>query len=161
MKRWERWSFNALNVVVAMTGIVYLFMKYLLSTDDPFSVVNHPWQSSMRSLHVVVAPALILVFGIVLRSHILKKLVSKYQPDRRTGWVSLLSFATMALSGYLLQVASTTTWLNALIIIHIATSSVFILGYGTHLVIGWRLLKAPGAAAVSDATLPTAEQLSL
>ncbi len=77
MKRWERWSFNALNVVVAMTGIVYLFMKYLLSTDDPFSVVNHPWQSSMLSLHVVVAPALILVFGIVLRSHILKKLVSK------------------------------------------------------------------------------------
>ena len=106
MRRWERWSFNALNAALAVTGVAYFYMKYLLATDDPFAVVNHPWQPSMLSLHVVVAPVLILCFGIVLRSHILKKLVSSYQPDRRTGWISLLSFTAMALSGYLLQVIS-------------------------------------------------------
>jgi len=155
MKRWERWSFNALNFVVAATGIVYLCMKYLLATDDPFAVVNHPWQPAMLALHVVAAPVLILLFGIVLRSHILKKLASKYQPDRRTGWISLLSFSAMALSGYLLQVASTPFWLNTLIVAHIVTSGVFILGYAAHLVIGWRLVKAPRQTSQPEAEVPT------
>ena len=55
MKPWERWAFNGLNIVVAITGLAYLYMKYVLPSDDPFAVVNHPWQSSMLSLHVVVA----------------------------------------------------------------------------------------------------------
>lgn len=164
MKRWERRSFNALNVVVALTGGVYLCMKYFLTTDDPFAVVNHPWQSSMLALHVVAAPILILFFGIVLRSHILKKLASKYQPDRRTGWVSLLSFGAMALSGYLLQVASTPVWLNLLIVLHLVTSGIFLLGYGAHLVIGWRLVKTPiqtRSPAGSEAAVPSTAQLPL
>ena len=158
MKRWERWSFNALNAVVALTGVAYFWMKYLLVTDDPFAVVNHPWQSSMLSLHVVTAPVLVLLFGIVLRSHILKKLVSKYQPDRRTGWISLISFAAMALSGYLLQVASTPFWLSTLLVLHLATSGVFLVGYVAHLVIGWRLLRATSPAR-SDAAVPSTAQL--
>lgn len=155
MKRWERWSFNSLNVVVAVTGVVYFVMKYLLATDDPFAVVNHPWQPTMLALHVVVAPALILFFGIVLRSHILKKLASRYQPDRRTGWISLLSFAAMALSGYLLQVASSPFWLNAMIVLHVVTSAVFILGYAAHLVIGWRIVKTTRPAEGPPAGVPT------
>ena len=182
MKRWERWSFNALNAVVALTGLAYFSMKYLLTTDDPFAVVNHrhlalgdgrslvavdefavvnhPWEPTMLALHVVTAPVLVLLFGIVLRSHILKKLVSKYQPDRRTGWISLLSFAAMALSGYLLQVASTPFWLNVLLVLHLVTSGIFLIGYLAHLVIGWRLVRTPSAAR-SDAALPSTAQLPL
>ena len=161
MKRWERWSFNGLNIVVAVTGLAYFYMKYLLLVDDPFSVVNHPWQSSMLALHVVAAPFVILVFGIVLRSHIVKKLVSNGQPDRRTGWTSLISFSAMALSGYLLQVASSVAWLDTLVIVHVGTSIVFIIGYGAHLVIGWRLLWAANTGSSRDATLPDTAGLPL
>lgn len=161
MKRWERWSFNALNVAVAVTGIAYFCMKYLLATDDPFAVVNHTWQPSMLSLHVVTAPLLILFFGIVFRGHTLKKLKSSYQPDRRTGWVSLLSFSAMALSGYLLQVTSNLAWLGPLVVAHVATGVVFLVGYSTHLVIGWRVAKAPDTTAVSDADLPSTARLPL
>lgn len=161
MKRWERWSFNGLNIVVAITGLAYLYMKYVLPSDDPFAVVNHPWQSSMLSLHVVVAPFVILLFGIVLRSHIIKKLISNSRPDRRTGWISLISFSTMAFSGYLLQVATSFAWLNALVVFHIATSIVFIIGYGAHLVIGWRLLWAANSGSSPETSLPDTAGLPL
>ena len=161
MKPWERRSFNGLNIVEAITGLAYLYMKYALPSDDPFAVVSHPWQSSMLSLHVVLAPFVILLFGIVLRSHIIKKLISNSRPDRRTGWISLISFSTMALSGYLLQVATSVAWLNAFVVLHIATSVVFILGYGAHLVIGWRLLWATDTATTRDASLPGTVELPL
>lgn len=43
MSRWERHGFNMLHGVVAATGIGYFVMKYLMETDDPFSILNHPW----------------------------------------------------------------------------------------------------------------------
>jgi len=139
MKPWEHRLFNGLNIVVAITGFAYFYMKYALSSDDPFAVINHPWQSSALSLHVVFAPLVILLFGIVLRSHIIKKLISNNRPNRRTGWISLMTFSTMSLSGYLLQVATSVAWLKVLVVLHVGTSIVFLIGYGAHLVIGWRL----------------------
>ena len=161
MKPWERRSFNGLNIAVAITGIAYLYMKYALPSNDPFAVVNHPWQSFVLSLHVVFAPFVILLFGIVLRSHIIKKLISNNRPDRRTGWISLISFSTMALSGYLLPVATSVAWLNAFVVLHIGTSIVFIIGYGAHLVIGWRLLWAADATTTREASLSDAAGLPL
>ena len=159
MKRWERWSFNALNVVVAVTGCAYFYMKHLLTTDDPFAVVNHPWQPLTLSLHIVAAPLLMLLFGIVFRAHTLKKLISSYQPDRRTGWISLVSFSAMALSGYLLQVATSPAWIGALVVAHVATSVVFLVGYSTHLVLGCRINKAPAMADASEAVVPSVARL--
>ena len=69
MTRWERWGFNTFHVIVAVTGAVYFYMKYLMSTDDPFAVVNHPWQSTMLSLHVIAAPFFVAFFGMLFRSH--------------------------------------------------------------------------------------------
>lgn len=150
MSRWERWSFNALNVVVAATGVGYFWMKYLLRTDDPFAVVNHPWQPHMLALHVVAAPLLMMAFGIVFRSHVLGKLVSNGRRARTTGWTSCLGFAAMAASGYLLQVASEPEWLRALTIAHVGSGLLFGVGYVAHVAISWRLaaprLAAPAAA---------------
>ena len=161
MKPWERRSFNGLNIVVAITGFAYLYMKYGLSSDDPFAVVNHPWQSSMLSLHLLFAPFVILLFGIVLRSHIIKKLITNSRSDRRTGWTSLISFSTMVLSGYFLQITASVAWLNTLVILHVGTSIVFVIGYGAHLVIGWRLLWATDAGAPPETSFPDTAGLSL
>lgn len=160
MTRWERWAFNVFTLAVTVSGGAYFVMKDLLPHDDPFAVINHPWQPTMLATHVVAAPCLILVFGIVLRSHILGQLLLNARPNRRTGWVSLASFAAMGLSGYLLQVVADPTWLRGLAVTHVATSLVFLAGYTTHLLIGWRLSHRSIASATMDTPLPTVTRLS-
>jgi hypothetical protein len=141
MKRWERWTFNALSLAVAATGFAYLWMKYAVQNDDPFAVVNHPWQTSMLGLHVVASPVFILVFGIIFNSHVMKKLSATRLPNRRSGVVSLGAFAAMVVSGYLLQVSSSEAWLAALVVIHVTSGAVFSIVYVAHLVISARLAR--------------------
>ncbi len=113
MKPWEHRSFNVVAGLVTLTGLAYLVMKVFMESDDPFALVNHPWQPTMLSLHVVAAPILVLFFGMIFRSHTLKKLQSHLASNRRTGWTTLTSFGSMALSGYLLQVVTVPAWLDA------------------------------------------------
>lgn len=152
MKRWERWTFNTLSLAVAATGFAYLWMKYGLTQDDPFAVVNHPWQTTMLDLHVIASPAFILVFGIILNSHIMKKLGAPRLPNRRSGLVSLGTFAAMVLSGYLLQVLTNERWLQALVVLHVASGAVFSLVYAAHLVVAARLARTPRRR--QDAVIP-------
>ena len=150
MKRWERWTFNALSLAVAVTGFAYLWMKYALQNDDPFAVVNHPWQTLMLSLHVVASPAFVLIFGIILNSHIMKKLSATRLPARRSGFFSLGTFAAMVVSGYLLQVSSSEEWLTALIVLHVTSGAVFSIVYAAHLVISARLARIRPSSAVRE-----------
>jgi hypothetical protein len=146
MKWWEQWAFNALHGVVAVTGVGYFYMKFLVTAVDPFSVINHPWQPAMLSLHLLAAPFFIAFFGMLFRSHTLKKITSPVAGNRRSGWMSLISFSTMALSGYLLQVASTPNVVTVMLWTHITTSVVFVAGYSLHLVIGWRISRVSSMA---------------
>lgn len=143
MTWWERRGFNTFHVIVAATGFIYLYMKYAMTTDDPFAVINHPWQPTMLSLHVVAAPFFVAFFGMVFRSHSFGKLRSRNPANRRTGWTSLLSFSAMALSGYLIQVASTPALITFFIWTHVVTGTVFVVGYGVHLSNGWRINRPP------------------
>ena len=149
MAWWETWAFNALHTVVAATGVVYFWMKYGMAPTDPFSVVNHPWQPATLALHIVAAPFFVVFFGMLFRSHTLRKVLSANSRNRRSGWMSLVSFSGMALTGYLVQVASSPAGVTALIWAHVATGAIFVIGYTTHVVIGWRLgrVSALGAQA--------------
>ena len=157
MTWWERWSFNTLHVVVAATGVVYFWMKYLLETDDPFAVVNHPWEPATLTVHLIAAPVFIAFFGMLFRSHTLRKILSPNPANRRSGWTSLISFSAMALSGYLIQVVASPLLLSVAIWTHVATSVVFVLGYTSHLVIGWRINRLP---TDTPDTLPGPARLS-
>ena len=142
MKPWERRAFNVMAAVVAVTGFAYFWMKYFLQSDDPFAVVNHPWQPAMLTLHLLASPPFILVFGIILNSHIIKKLRATRMPNRRTGLLSLATFAAMLGSGYLLQVSMDERWLQALVAVHVGSGALFVVTYGAHLIISSRLLRA-------------------
>ena len=148
MKRWERWSFNALSLAVAATGFAYLWMKYALRTDDPFAVVNHPWQTAMLDIHLLASPPLVLMFGIVFNSHVMKKLRATRLPNRRSGYVSLGTFAAMIVSGYLLQVSSSEWWLQALVVLHVTSGALFTAAYGAHLVLSATLARRQQAGGV-------------
>ena len=147
MKRWERWTFNACAAAVAVTGFVYLWMKYGMHTDDPFAVVNHPWQTAILDLHLLASPPLVLMFGIVFNSHVMKKLRATRLPNRRSGYVSLGTFAAMIVSGYLLQISWSEWWLQALVVLHVVSGAVFSAAYGAHLVISATLARRQQAGA--------------
>ena len=81
----------------------------------------------MLHLHVLASPPFVLVFGVILNSHIMKKLRAARMPNRRTGLASFGMFAAMVVSGYLLQVATAEAWLRGLVIVHVASGAVFTL----------------------------------
>ena len=150
MKRWERWSFNILASATSITGFAYLWMKYFVENSDPFAVVNHPWQSLMLALHVVASPAFILLFGIIFNSHVMKKLRATRLPNRRSGYASLGTFVLMLASGYMLQVATSERWLQALVIVHIASGAVFTVVYVSHLIISVSLARRRSSSVLSE-----------
>lgn len=141
MKRWERWTFGLLALVVALTGVTYFWMKYLMVNDDPFAVVNHPWQPVMLSAHVLASPGLLLIFGLILNSHILKKLGARGMPNRKSGLTSFGCFFVMTASGYLLQVATADVVLRTLVVVHVVGGVLFSAAYVAHLVISVRLAR--------------------
>ena len=150
MKRWERWTFNLCALTVAVTGFVYLWMKYGMRTDDPFAVINHPWQTWIFDLHLVASPPFVLMFGIVFNSHVMKKLRAPRLPNRRSGYISLGTFAAMVVSGYLLQVSWSEPWLQALVVLHVGAGVLFTVAYAAHLLISFSIARRPATTAIRE-----------
>lgn len=141
MRPWERWAFTLLALLVSATGVVYLWMQYGMTTSDPFAVVNHPLQPLVLHLHVMAAPWLILLFGILINAHVSKKLGERPVSNRRTGVVSVATFVAMTFSGYGLQVFTDPAWTRAMLVLHLASSGTFVLAYLLHLYIGLRVAR--------------------
>ena len=138
MKTWEKYSFNTAAALLVVTGIAYFWMKYMMTTNDPFSVVNHPWEPAMLQLHVLAAPAFLVLFGIIFNSHIGRK-IGKPIPNRRSGLLSLATFVLMTVSGYALQVVTDDTIKQGWLVTHLASGAVFVAAYVTHLAISMRM----------------------
>ena len=142
MSRWHAWSSHVFTILLSGSGIAYFVMKYLVPTTDPFAVVNHPLQPVMLDLHVLVAPALVFLFGLMFESHIQKKLRSSSRKNRRSGILAAVTFGLMSLSGYALQITAVETISRAALVLHLVSSSVFALSYVVHQVVNFRLWRA-------------------
>ena len=139
MSRWEAWSFHILSVVLSATGIFLFVMKYLMESHDPFQLVNHPWQLFTQNLHILAAPCLILILGMMYGTHITDKLRSRTKSNRRTGILILVSFPLMVISGYLLQVFTHPALSILAVVVHSVTGTVFALTYLWHQWVTFRL----------------------
>jgi hypothetical protein len=53
-------------------------------------------------------------------------------------------------SGYLLQVATAEAWLQALVIVHIASSVAFTAVYGTHLVVSYTVVRRTAGTRIQE-----------
>lgn len=146
MRPWERRAFNIAALLVAASGFAYFWMKYFVQSDDPFAVVNHPWQGAMLTLHLLASPPLILLFGIILNSHVMRKLRAPRAANRKSGLLSFGTFATMVVTGYLLQVTMDERWLQALVAVHVASGALFSGAYAIHLVLSSRLFRSRAAS---------------
>jgi hypothetical protein len=65
----------------------------------------------------------------------------------------------MAVSGYLIQVMTTPALIAGFVWLHIVTSTVFVVGHGIHLIIGYRISRLP--TGTPDTALPGSARLSL
>ena len=146
MKPWEIWLSHISTIVITVSGTAYFWMKYAMETDDPFSIVNHPWQPAMLGLHVLAAPVLVFVVGMMVQSHIQNKLRSGGRSNRASGLVSMVTMPMMIVSGYMLQVVTSPLLANIALVLHLASSLLFALTYVAHQVISFRLSRQSASA---------------
>lgn len=137
MRRYEAWSVHLSTLLVAGTGVVYAWMRYLLP-PDPFGVVRHPAQPTVQHLHLLVAPLLVFATGLIWKAHVWEHYRRGVRSRRRSGLALLLSLVPMVVSGYLIQTTVSEGWRSAWVIVHLATSGLFVLGYVGHLVVAVR-----------------------
>ena len=142
MNRWQAWFSHVVTIAVGASGIVYLWMKYFMTTDDPFSLVNHPLQPHALSLHLLTAPLLVFAFGLIFESHIAARLRLGTPLNRRSGLISVLTFALMTGSGYALQISSAAALSRAALVLHLASSGIFLVSYLLHQVVTFKLWRA-------------------
>lgn len=142
MSRWESWVSHISTVIVTVSGVIYLWMEYFMKTDDPFALVNHPWQPTMLGIHVIAAPMLTFVLGLFINSHIRKKLASRIRSNRISGLAALFTFPAMIVSGYVLQISTSELLSKVSLVMHLTASGVFALTYLIHQVISIRLNRA-------------------
>jgi hypothetical protein len=132
MTRAEAWFAHASAVLVGGTGLVYGWMRYFATPTDEFAVVNHPWQPTAHTTHILFAPLLVFACGLLWREHVWKRVRTGYPTRRKTGLVLFASFLAMVASGYLLQTAVEETWKLTWIWVHGVTSCVWLGSYIVH-----------------------------
>jgi hypothetical protein len=128
----ERWAVWSTSVATFVTGLIYLWLKYLIVNDDPFAVVNHPWQPAVLKAHILVAPLLVFSIGLVTLRHVWRHLRSTTKEGRRSGVITVVVLGPMILSGYLIQALTQESWLKAMAIAHIALGIVYGVGLLIH-----------------------------
>jgi hypothetical protein len=141
MNRLDAWLLHLSTIILSITGLIYAAMHYLMKPADPFSVVNSPLEPYMLSFHIVIAPLLIFATGMILHTHILWKLSTGSQIARKTGIFLIPLFVIMASSGYLLQVF-TSTGHTALVIVHLASGTLWFLFYAGHQIASLRFRRS-------------------
>lgn len=141
MSPFERWSVRLSSLLIVATGFALLWFQYAVEATDPFAVVNHPLQIPALQSHVLVAPLFVLSIGFISLRHIWRHIVRGVEPGRRSGLVTAVALAPMAVSGYMIQVVVDPGLRGAVVAVHIASSVLFTVGVGVHLVLMWRYLQ--------------------
>ncbi len=152
MSRLEKWSFTVASLTVGLSGIAYWYLAYGLVNDDPFSVINHPLQPVALDIHVLAAPVMLFLAGILFRSHVVGKLSSGCRPRRTSGLWLIAVFVLMGGSGYLLQVVVSDWLRNAVFYVHLITGLVFLPLYLGHFLRGARDRSRRSERQVSERT---------
>jgi hypothetical protein len=135
VSRFERLLLHLSTAATAASGGVYFWMKFMMTSDDPFSVLHHPWQPAMLALHVVAAPFLVFALGLMTRDHILGKIRDRRREGGRgSGLWSALTAGPMVASGYLIQVFTDPGPRRVLLVVHLGSGILFTLLFLGHVV---------------------------
>lgn len=132
MSRFERWSVWLTTAGTLLTGVVYWWMKDLMTSADPWSVINHPLQPWMLKAHILIAPLMVFSVGLITSRHIWRHYRVGVRTGRKTGMTAALTFMVVVLSGYILQVVTGETLLRILGWTHLGLGIVYSIGVAAH-----------------------------
>ena len=163
MNRFEKWMLWTSFVLTAVTGTGLLWTKYFMYTNDPWAVINHPFQPWLLKAHIVSAPALVFALGLISSKHVWQHFKTRVPAGRRTGIATFVMGTLMILSGYLIQVVTQVTPLKVLAISHIALGFVFLVGFVAHqaLVASRAPQRQPGRGVGTYSRVGNTEQKSI
>lgn len=128
----ERWSVWIASALTFLTGVGYMWTKYFVESGDPWAAVNHPLEPWFLRAHVVTAPLLVFVLGVIASRHVWRHFRSGTPSGRRSGVLVALAVVPMVLTGYVIQVVTHQGWLRALAISHIGVGFLYALGLVLH-----------------------------
>lgn len=139
MSRITAWTLHAAVVVMAATGIYLAWIVYFAAdpaeSELEMFAVQDPWQPWLVAVHVVAAPVLIFITGLIWFTHVWGRVKLGFE-DRRTGGLVLAwSLAPLVGCGYLLQVVEAEATVLVLGWVHAAVGVVFAATYLVHV---WR-----------------------
>ena len=142
MNRAEKALLHLSTVLLAVSGLSFATMKYLMKTSDPFAVIHHPLQPYALYLHIWAAPVSLFVMGLIAKDHIFGESRRPAPRFRRTGLLSIGSWTLSTISGYLLPTATGEGYRSILVVAHLTTGGLFLLVYLFHLVLAVRFQQA-------------------
>lgn len=131
MNRFEKWSIWTTSAVTAITGVGFFWTKYLVRSNEPWAVINHPLQPWFLKAHILVAPLLVFALGTIAVRHIWRHFRTGTRWGRRSGVAAAFTLLPMTATGYLIQAVTDLGWLRALGYSH----TVLGLGYAIALVL--------------------------
>jgi hypothetical protein len=138
MNRLQAWLLHISTIVLTITGVVYAYMHYMMKPSDPFSVVNHPAEPYLIDIHILAAPLLVLMVGVILHSHILFKLQGGARIARKSGIFLIPLFAVMVISGYLLQVVNGNPR-KIFVTVHLISGFLWFVSYAGHHIASYKV----------------------
>ena len=133
MSRFEAWTLHVSNLLVGGTGLVYAWMVYLVKPADPYAVVNHPLAAAGAAPpHPGRAAA-----GLRRRPDLAAARLGGSGgggcgESRRSGLSLAFLLVPMIVSGYLIQTAVDGDWRRIWVVVHLAASGLWLLGYLAH-----------------------------
>lgn len=105
MTKFEKNSFIVINIIISVIGLIYFCYDFFLKVETPFGLRPHPQTSSLLHLHIITAPLLLIIFGVLWKGHIYPKLTKNQTKRKKSGITILIFFSLMSISGYMLQLA--------------------------------------------------------
>ena len=130
MNRFEKWSLLLSVFLAGTSGIGLLWTKYLLQSDDPWAVINHPLQPWFLKTHIVVTPLLVFALGLVTARHIWPYLRAARWGRSGVG-IAVLA-VPLVVTGYLIQTVIEPRWLGVVAVTHIVLGFLFMTGFVVH-----------------------------
>jgi hypothetical protein len=148
--RFEKALLAVAVLAAGVTGLALAWVKHFMTSHDPFSVVNHPWQPYLLSSHVLVVPVLLFAVGLITREHILGRYRdAKARRGRRSGIVLAWVLVPLVVSGYAIQVLTSRGARDSLGWLHLGVGIIFLAFYCFH-----ALMAGGQRAREKDSRLP-------
>lgn len=127
-KQFLHWA-NMINIFI---GIVYGVFRYTVKVDGPFGPTPHSWQPFFQYAHILAVPWLVFAVGVIWTSHIQKKIDNDSPKRWMSGYLLIITFFIMTISGYFLQMPITNNNRLITIFIHGFIAALWTLSYLVH-----------------------------